>query len=260
MENQSTMSMPTTSAPGAALCPGCGQHPVNAHPQTGCVLAALVQVLRDRGEHTEEGLLAIHADCDEDHLWNELGDIVDRLGNGEFSVETGAEPEEQTVITMACADEGFTNREFTLVGHDAKGKPDYSCKHCGWLQGTPGGGAAELLTIANYSSQEDRAAFVTQAAPFVDSDKTASGLKVFEVTAAGFDGATEETDDLVFWVAAFSQDQVEVAIRDTGAKFCGEVLGWSLADAEFFLPGQTMALSSALLEKASEYRNKNRPV
>lgn len=260
MENQSTMSMPTTSAPGAALCPGCGQHPVNAHPQTGCVLAALVQVLRDRGEHTEEGLLAIHADCDEDHLWNELGDIVDRLGNGEFSAETGAEREEPTVITMACADEGFTNREFTLVGHDANGKPDYSCKHCGWLQGSPAKGAAELLATAYWSSQKSRSKFVKKAAPFVDADKAASSLKVFEVTAAGYDGSSDETDDLVFWVAAFWQDQVELAISDTGAKLVGEVPDWGLADADFFLPGQTMALSSALLEKASEYRNKNRPV
>jgi len=88
----------------------------------------------------------------------------------------------------------------------------------------------------------------------------AAALKVFEVTAAGFDASSDETDDLVFWVAANSAEQVREAIKDTGAVFCGEVLGWSLNDAEFTLPAQAMGLSSALLEKASEHRNANRAV
>lgn len=83
-------------------------------------------------------------------------------------------------------------------------------------------------------------------------------LAVFEVTAAGFDGNSGETDDLVFWVAANSAGQVRDAIKDTGATFCGEVLGWSLSDADFTLPQQAMTLSSALLEKASDCRLRDR--
>lgn len=88
----------------------------------------------------------------------------------------------------------------------------------------------------------------------------AAGLKVFEVTAAGFDASSDETDDLVFWIAAKSAQVVQDAIRDTGAVFCDEVLGWSLIDADFTLPMQAMGLSSALLEKASNHRNANRAV
>ena len=85
-------------------------------------------------------------------------------------------------------------------------------------------------------------------------------LKVFEVVAAGFDGASDATDDLVFLVAAHSADVVREAIADTGAEFCGELQGWDLAEADYTLPAQSMGLSSALLEKASDYRNRNRPV
>lgn len=85
-------------------------------------------------------------------------------------------------------------------------------------------------------------------------------LKVFEVVAAGFDGASDATDDLVFLVTAHSADVVREAIADTGAEFCGELQGWDLAEADYTLPAQSMGLSSALLEKASDYRNRNRPV
>lgn len=260
METNSTMTTPSASATGTTLCPNCGQHPVNAHPQTGCVLAALVQVLRERGEYTEERLQAIHANCDDARLWTEIGDIVDRLGNGEFDAEPEPESEEQTVITMACADEDFTMREFALVGHDANGKPDYSCKHCGWMQSSAAAGAAELLGNASWSSETARAEFLAKAAKLIDDDKSASGLKVFEVTAAGFDGATDETDDLVFWVAALSQSDVEKAIADTGARLCGEVSHWTAAVFDYTVPGQSAQLATHLLELASEARNKNRPV
>lgn len=84
-------------------------------------------------------------------------------------------------------------------------------------------------------------------------------LKVYEVTAAGFDGSSDATDDLVFWIAATSAEDVHQAIQGTGAVFGEEVLGCSLNDADFTLPAQAMNLSSALLEKASEHRNQNRP-
>lgn len=83
-------------------------------------------------------------------------------------------------------------------------------------------------------------------------------LKAFEITAAGFDGATDETDNLVFWVLAPSSAIVEKAIADTGAKFCGELPSECLPDVEFELPRQQIAFSSVLLEKASELRNQNR--
>lgn len=93
-----------------------------------------------------------------------------------------------------------------------------------------------------------------------DAESVLNGLKVFEVIAAGFDGSTDASDDCVFWVASTSADAVKAAIQDTGAAFGGEVLGWSLADADFHLPGQSMQLSTALLEKASDFRNRNRAV
>lgn len=83
-------------------------------------------------------------------------------------------------------------------------------------------------------------------------------LKVFEVTAEGFDGSSDQTDQLVFWVGATSADEVLTAIRDTGAKLCGQISDDCLPDVDFHLPGESMAFSSALLEKASEARNANR--
>lgn len=83
---------------------------------------------------------------------------------------------------------------------------------------------------------------------------------IYEVTAAGFNADTDETDDLVFWVAAPSEDDVKAVIQDTGAKFCGMVTHAKVADADFTLPAQSMALSSTLLEKASDFRNRDRHV
>lgn len=247
-------------ADAETMCPNCGQHPVKNHPQTGCLLAALVQVLRDRGEYTEQQLHAIHANCNEDLLWDDIGDIVNRLGNGEFGTQDEAPPEEQTVITMACADEDFAMREFALIGHDAQGKPDYACKHCGWMQSSAAAGAAELLANASWESDEAREEFLAKVATIINEDKATSGLKVFEVTAAGFDGSTDETDDDVIWVAALSQADVEKAIADTGAKLWGEVTHWTPYVFDFTVPGQAAQLATALLEAASEARNKNRPV
>ena len=87
---------------------------------------------------------------------------------------------------------------------------------------------------------------------------TEKNLKAFEVTAAGFNGATDETDNLVFWVLAPSSEIVEKSIEDTGAKFCGELPAVCIPDAEFELPRQVIGFSSKLLEKASEFRCHNR--
>lgn len=259
-EEPEQAAKPAEQTEEVVMCPNCGQHPVKNHPQTGCVLAALVQVLRDRGEYTEQQLHAIHANCNEDLLWDDIGDIANRLGNGEFGTQDEAPPEEQTVITMACADEDFAMREFALIGHDAQGKPDYACKHCGWMQSSAAAGAAELLANASWESDEAREEFLAKVATIINEDKATSGLKVFEVTAAGFDGSTDETDDDVIWVAALSQADVEKAIADTGAKLWGEVTHWTPYVFDFTVPGQAAQLATALLEAASEARNKNRPV
>ena len=87
-----------------------------------------------------------------------------------------------------------------------------------------------------------------------------SHLKVFEVAAAGFDASSDATDDCIYWIAAASAEEVKTAIKDTGAGFGGEVLGWSLVDADFHVPGQALVLASTLLEKASAVRNRNRAV
>lgn len=84
---------------------------------------------------------------------------------------------------------------------------------------------------------------------------------VFEVTAAGFDAGTDESDDLVYWVSGQSRACVEDAIKDTGATLCGDVSARvGLADVDFHLPHQAAEFSTALLTKASEQRNCNRAV
>ncbi len=67
-----------------AVCPNCNS-PVRDHQENGCVLAALTTVLRDRGEHSARKLQSLHANCDADALWNDVGRIVDKLGEGGYS-------------------------------------------------------------------------------------------------------------------------------------------------------------------------------
>jgi hypothetical protein len=83
-------------------------------------------------------------------------------------------------------------------------------------------------------------------------------VKVYEITAAGFDASSDETDSLVYWVAAESEKIVRVAVQDTAAVFCGEVLGWSLRDVDYTLPAQAVQLSTKLLQHASDYRARQR--
>ena len=68
----------------APVCPNCGA-PVDVHPDTSCVLNALINVLRDREELDESELQALHAECWVDDLWDDLAPIIDRLGAGEYS-------------------------------------------------------------------------------------------------------------------------------------------------------------------------------
>lgn len=73
----------------SSMCPNCEQSPVDGHPENGCLLVSLIQVLRDRGEFEESDLQKIHAECSADLLWDALGPIVDRLGEGKFAVGDG---------------------------------------------------------------------------------------------------------------------------------------------------------------------------
>lgn len=67
-------------------CPNCFE-PVKQHPENGCVLAALIGVIRDRGEVEEGDLIELHAECNVDALWDRLGQIIDDLQEGHFTDE-----------------------------------------------------------------------------------------------------------------------------------------------------------------------------
>lgn len=72
-------------------------------------------------------------------------------------------------------------------------------------------------------------------------------MKVYEVTAAGFYGGTDETDDRVYWVNAPDEATVLSAIADTGSDFCGEIdIEPGDPGIDFELPRQSIAFSSAL--------------
>jgi hypothetical protein len=64
-------------------CPNCGAA-VNAHPDTGCVLYALMTVIRERGNLAEAKVQKIHREVNVDALWEELGPIIDRIEDGAF--------------------------------------------------------------------------------------------------------------------------------------------------------------------------------
>lgn len=68
-------------------CPNCSS-PVAKHPENGCVLGALVQVVRDRGSVPERRLRKLHAEVNTDALWNDLGRVIDDLEEGLYSEVT----------------------------------------------------------------------------------------------------------------------------------------------------------------------------
>lgn len=65
-------------------CPNCFD-PIEGHPDSACVLNALIQVVRERGDLTEEQLRALHRDANVDVLWEDLGPVIDRLQAGGYS-------------------------------------------------------------------------------------------------------------------------------------------------------------------------------
>ena len=66
-----------------AHCANCGDE-IPGHEENGCVLAALVQVIKDRGFTTSGSLLLMLRDTNVDALWDDLGPIIDQLEAGEY--------------------------------------------------------------------------------------------------------------------------------------------------------------------------------
>lgn len=79
---------------------------------------------------------------------------------------------------------------------------------------------------------------------------------VYEITAAGFDGPTDASDDLVYWVGAQSAEDVHVAIKGTGAMFHQPVLCGDL-DIDFHLPRDLHAMRKVLAVESNFYARSN---
>jgi hypothetical protein len=69
-------------------CPNCGES-VENHPKNSCVLAALIELLEDRGNLSKDRLLTLHRDTDVNALWTVLGPVADRLEAGIYSINNG---------------------------------------------------------------------------------------------------------------------------------------------------------------------------
>lgn len=68
-------------------CPNCYRDLTTAsRPADTCVLEALMACLQDRGEHTDATLATIWRDTDTDAFWSDVGDLLDKLGRGGYSV------------------------------------------------------------------------------------------------------------------------------------------------------------------------------
>ena len=89
--------------------------------------------------------------------------------------------------------------------------------------------------------------------------------KYFEITAAGFDASSHASsnEEQVFWVRVDSQEALELVsevVKDTGAILRTELPSDFSGEVDFVLPAQSLGLASALLQKASDLRNRNRAV
>ena len=79
-------------------------------------------------------------------------------------------------------------------------------------------------------------------------------MAIFEVTAHGFDGGSDLTDDRVFWVISTSRELVEDCIVGTGAELWGEGIG-VLGDedlVDFRLPSEQIIFKTTLLKFLEE--------
>jgi hypothetical protein len=78
------LSRACSTAFAEAPCPNCLE-PLTTHPNNGCVLAAMIQVIRERGSLASDDLTEIHRDTDTDALWEDLGPVIDRLEAGGYT-------------------------------------------------------------------------------------------------------------------------------------------------------------------------------
>jgi len=90
------------------------------HPENGCVLATLVQAIRERGNVDEEKLLQMHATTDVSALWEDLGPIIDKLEAGEYAGDDDSEGEKENTYLLK---DGTTTTSTYMEGQ-------YVCKHC----------------------------------------------------------------------------------------------------------------------------------
>jgi len=93
-------------------CPNCQERFHVVHPENGCVLASLTQVVREREIVDEEKLLQLHENTDVSALWDDLGPIIDKLEEGKYLVKT------------YLLKDGTTTTSTHMEGQ-------YVCKHCG---------------------------------------------------------------------------------------------------------------------------------
>lgn len=73
-------------------------------------------------------------------------------------------------------------------------------------------------------------------------------MKTFEVTASGFKGASDATDDRVLWVNAPSEEDVLAAIEELDAGFHGQIMEPGEGDIDYTLPRDLEALQARLRE------------
>lgn len=107
------------------------------------------------------------------------------------------------------------------------------------------------IVCAAIASPEDMAQNFQHIETITSPDfKGYSQSPVFEVTAFGFDGATDETDDRVLWVSAPSIEVVQAVVAGMGTKVC-ELLSKptldDMVDVDFHLPQDTVALQEKCL-------------
>lgn len=74
------------------------------------------------------------------------------------------------------------------------------------------------------------------------------GISHWEITAYGFDGGTDETDDRIIWVTAESEAQVQDAIAGTDADYTPLTLLPPADAVDFHLPEDADALRGRLLQ------------
>jgi hypothetical protein len=68
-------------------CPNCSQAFTvrRPHPENGCALAALAGVVADLGNKTPAQVARLIHNADVDALWTDLGPVIDKLEDGEYS-------------------------------------------------------------------------------------------------------------------------------------------------------------------------------